>query len=225
MNTSQKIPIIDLFAGPGGLGEGFMALKNKQGKSFFDIKLSIEKDINAHKTLTLRSFYRQFDKDNRKVPKEYYDTLCETDLSKREILIEKLLDSFEEGKIAREEARLIELGSNKWSNQKVDQLIINCLDNNKEWILIGGPPCQAYSNVGRSRVGGINKEDHRVYLYEEYLRIIQKHKPAVFIMENVKGLLSARVDDEKVFDWMKRDLKVGNNYQIFSLVKHIQTYN
>jgi len=70
MNTSQKIPIIDLFAGPGGLGEGFMALKNKQGMSVYDIKLSIEKDINAHKTLTLRSFYRQFDKDNRKVPKE-----------------------------------------------------------------------------------------------------------------------------------------------------------
>lgn len=221
MNTSQKIPIIDLFAGPGGLGEGFMALKNKQGKSVFDIKLSIEKDINAHKTLTLRSFYRQFDKDNRKVPKEYYSLLCETDLSKREILIEKLLDSFKEGRIAREEARLIELGSNKWSNKEVDQIIKNHLHNNKEWVLIGGPPCQAYSNVGRSRVGGINKEDHRVYLYEEYLRIIKKHKPVVFVMENVKGLLSAKVDEEKVFDWMKRDLKVGNNYKIFSLVKPV----
>ena len=60
----------------------------------FDIKLSIEKDINAHKTLTLRSFYRQFVKDNRQVPKEYYDALRETDLSKREILIEKMFDFF-----------------------------------------------------------------------------------------------------------------------------------
>ena len=52
MNNTLKIPIIDLFAGPGGLGEGFMSLKNDQGKSIFDIKLSIEKDVNAHKTLT-----------------------------------------------------------------------------------------------------------------------------------------------------------------------------
>ena len=44
--------------------------------------------------------------------------------------------------------------------------------------------------------------------------LYKKHKPAVFVMENVKGLLSAKVDDEKVFDWMKRDLKVGNNYEI-----------
>ena len=71
-------------------------------------------------------------------------------------------------------------------------------------------------------MGGINKEDHRVYLYKEYLRIIEKHKPAVFVMENVKGLLSANVDGEKVFDWMKRDLKVGDNYTIYSLVKPVE---
>ena len=221
MNYRNKIPIIDLFAGPGGLGEGFMSLKSNEGKSIFDIKLSIEKNVNAHKTLALRSFFRQFDKNNRQVPKEYYDVLFETDLSKREILIERMFDSFKEGKIAREEARLIELGSDNWPAKKVDRIIKNQLDENKEWVLIGGPPCQAYSNVGRSRVGGISKDDHRVYLYEEYLRIIKKHKPAVFVMENVKGLLSAKVDDEKVFDWMKRDLKVGNNYEIHSLVKPV----
>ena len=221
MNYRNKIPIIDLFAGPGGLGEGFMSLKSNEGKSIFDIKLSIEKNVNAHKTLALRSFFRQFDKNNRQVPKEYYDVLFETDLSKREILIERMFDSFKEGKIAREEARLIELGSDNWPAKKVDQIIKNQLGENKEWVLIGGPPCQAYSNVGRSRVGGISKDDHRVYLYEEYLRIIKKHKPAIFVMENVKGLLSAKVDDEKVFDWMKRDLKVGNNYEIHSLVKPV----
>jgi len=101
-SSSNTIPIIDLFAGPGGLGEGFMSLKNDQGNSIFDIKLSIEKDINAHKTLTLRSFYRQFVKNNKQVPKEYYDALRETDLSEREILIDKMLDFFKEGTIARE---------------------------------------------------------------------------------------------------------------------------
>jgi len=215
------IPIIDLFAGPGGLGEGFMSLVDKEGRSIFDIKLSIEKDINAHKTLTLRSFYRQFTKNSKKVPKEYYNALEESDLSKRESLIEEMLNRFEEGTIARKEAQLIELGSKKWPSQTVDKIIKNQLGNTKNWVLIGGPPCQAYSNVGRSRVGGINKDDHRVYLYEEYLRIIKKHKPAIFVMENVKGLLSAKVEGEKVFDWIKRDLKVGNNYHIHSLVKPV----
>ena len=65
------IPIIDLFAGPGGLGEGFMSLKYDDGKSVFDIKLSIEKDKNAHKTLLWRSFYRQFEKTGRSIPIEY----------------------------------------------------------------------------------------------------------------------------------------------------------
>ncbi|WP_417238764.1 DNA cytosine methyltransferase [Bizionia sp.] len=220
-NKTSKIPIIDLFAGPGGLGEGFMSLKNDEGKSIFDIKLSIEKDINAHKTLTLRSFYRQFVKDNKRVPEDYYNALRESDLSKREILIEEMLDNYDEGTIARKEAKLIELGSENWPSKTVDKIIKDQLEDNNNWVLIGGPPCQAYSNVGRSRVGGISKEDHRVYLYEEYLRIIKKHKPAVFVMENVKGLLSAKVDDEKVFDWMKRDLKVGNNYEIHSLVKPV----
>ena len=218
----NKIPIIDLFAGPGGLGEGFVSLKNKDNKSVFDIKLSIEKDINAHKTLTLRSFYRQFSNNGKTVPEAYYEALKESDLSKREVLIEKMLDLYDEGSIARKESRLIELGSEQWPSKVVDQLIENKLQNNKEWVLIGGPPCQAYSNVGRSRVGGISKEDKRVYLYQEYLRIIKKHKPAIFVMENVKGLLSAKVDEEKVFDWMKRDLKVDDNYTIHSLVRPVE---
>lgn len=222
MSKLNKIPIIDLFAGPGGLGEGFMSLKNDEGQSVFDIKLSIEKDINAHKTLCFRSFYRQFVKNNKRVPEDYYIALRESDLSKREILIEEMLDRYDEGAVARKEARLIELGSEKWTAKIVDGLIKEQLNGAKDWVLIGGPPCQAYSNVGRSRVGGINKEDHRVYLYQEYLRIIKKHKPAVFVMENVKGLLSAKVDDEKVFDWMKRDLKVGKNYTIHSLVRPVE---
>ena len=58
----KEVPIIDLFAGPGGLGEGFSSLKNS-----FVIKLSIEKDENAHQTLELRSFARQFNKGRRRV--------------------------------------------------------------------------------------------------------------------------------------------------------------
>ncbi|KAA3644375.1 MAG: DNA cytosine methyltransferase [Bacteroidetes bacterium] len=217
----KRIPIIDLFAGPGGLGEGFMSLKDKNGKSIFDIKLSIEKEENAHKTLTLRSFYRQFKKDNKTVPKAYYRALKQPDIAEREKQIEKLLNDYPEGKKAKSEARLIELGSKNWPPEIVDALIKERLKGEKNWVLIGGPPCQAYSSAGRVRVGGINKKDHRVYLYREYLRIIENHEPAIFVMENVKGLLSAKVDDEKVFDWMKKDLTVENKYTIHSFVKPV----
>ena len=55
------IPVIDVFAGPGGLGEGFSALRDsRSGLPIFKIALSIEKDHVAHLTLRLRSFFRQF---------------------------------------------------------------------------------------------------------------------------------------------------------------------
>lgn len=220
----MAIPIIDLFAGPGGLGEGFMSLSDKKGRSVFDIKLSIEKDEHAHKTLTLRSFYRQFKKHNRPVPAQYYGAIREPDLKKREALIEKMLEAYPEGIEAKNEAYLAELGSDQWPPEKIDQLIKDRLSKDVgKWVLIGGPPCQAYSNAGRSRVGGIDPKDHRVYLYKEYLRIIQKHDPAVFVMENVQGLLSAKVGEGKVFDWMKRDLRVNGRYEIHSLVKPVET--
>ena len=218
----KKIPIIDLFAGPGGLGEGFSSLVDERGRSVFDIKLSIEKDVNAHKTLTLRSFFRQFKKKGEAVPKEYYDVIKENSLKKREALISIMLDSFPEGLEAKNEACLVELGSKEWSAERVDTLIEERLEGqNKKWLLIGGPPCQAYSNVGRSRVGGIDPEDHRVYLYKEYLRIITKHRPAVYVMENVKGLLSANVGEERVFDRMKVDLSLNGDYTIYSFVKPV----
>ncbi len=222
----NSIKIIDLFAGPGGLGEGFMSLKDKKGKSIFDIKLSIEKDENAHKTLTWRSFYRQFEKQGKEVPVEYYDAYRQPNLIKRDKLIQDALNKYPEGEIAREEARLVELGSEDWPKEIVDEMIKKQLDDSKNWVLIGGPPCQAYSLAGRSRVGGIDSEDHRVYLYKEYLRIIAEHHPAVFVMENVKGLLSAKVGEEMVFDWMLNDLKDpstvfpkfnSSKYKIYSL--------
>jgi len=201
------IPIIDLFAGPGGLGEGFMSLKDNEGQSVFDIKLSIEKDENAHKTLRWRSFYRQFEKAGKPIPKEYYKAYQATKLAEREKLIEDTLDKYPEGKKAKKEAWLCELGNPKFPSQLIDARITEGVKGSRNWLLIGGPPCQAYSLAGRSRVGGIKAEDHRVFLYKEYLRIIAIHHPAVFVMENVKGLLSAKVNGEKMFDCILNDLQ------------------
>ena len=208
MKKGKPIPVIDLFAGPGGLGEGFMSINTGHGKSVFDIKLSIEKEPSAHKTLTWRSFYRQFTKNGHTAPQAYYDALRLSDLKNRENTIENVLDAFPEGEIAKREARQVELGSKLWPPSLVDDIISAQLGAKvQHWVLIGGPPCQAYSLVGRSRVGGISSYDHRVYLYKEYLRIIACHHPSVFVMENVKGLLSAKVNGEKVFECMLRDLQ------------------
>lgn len=76
MASDVQIPVIDLFAGPGGLGEGFSAFDDP-GFSPFKIGISIEKDAFAHQTLRLRSFYRQFAKED--VPSAYYEVLREFD--------------------------------------------------------------------------------------------------------------------------------------------------
>ena len=78
-------------------------------------------------------------------------------------------------------------------------------------VLIGGPPCQAYSVVGRSRNKGeegyVAENDQRHFLYREYLHVIAEFRPAVFVMENVKGILSSRVDDGKIFQRILADLR------------------
>ncbi|MCD4664164.1 MAG: DNA cytosine methyltransferase [Bacteroidales bacterium] len=204
----SKIPVIDLFAGPGGLGEGFSSVKDEKGNFVFDIKLSIEKDETAHKTLTLRSFYRQFLKTGHIVPKKYYEALRVNDVRKREETIEELYRKYsDESSNAKEEVQKIELGNSDFPNFYVDNKIRKALKREKDWILIGGPPCQAYSLAGRSRVGGVKEDDKRVYLYREYLRIIAVHHPSVFVMENVKGMLSAKVEGTRIFEWIKQDLK------------------
>ena len=216
----KKIPVIDLFAGPGGLGEGFSRFEIKNN-SPFQIKLSVEKDKYAHKTLELRSFFHQFKNNNYEIPNEYYSFL------RGELTRDQLFNMFpDKSETAVQTSWCTELG--KIKEYKVDKRIKKALNGRKDWILIGGPPCQAYSLAGRSRVGGIDEKDHRVYLYKEYLRIIAYHKPAVFVMENVKGLLSAEINGERIFDKIKRDLANPENifpkskspeYRIYSLVK------
>ncbi len=221
----MTIPVIDLFAGPGGLGEGFSSVTDNDGKRVFDIKLSIEKDFFAHQTLELRSFLRQF--PINEFPEEYYKMVQENEAKKRENLKLELFKKYKtEYEIAKDEAWKCELG--KDSPEHVDYRIRKALNKERNWALIGGPPCQAYSLVGRSRNKGISEEDKRVFLYREYLRIIAKHHPAIFVMENVKGLLSAKLEGDKIFDWIKMDLKNPGKlfpkynspkYRLYSFVK------
>lgn len=219
----MPIPIIDLFAGPGGLGEGFNSVKLSNGQWAFETRLSIEKDAEAVKTLTWRAFFRAVIRTSNPVLNRCYEIIQDPDLARREGRIEELLGSHPLGKQAREEVKKIELGSSDWPPDVVDDLISERLKGESNWVLIGGPPCQAYSNAGRSRVGGISKTDSRVYLYQEYLRILEKHRPVAFVMENVEGLLSAKVDGARVFDWIKSDLKLDGEYALHSFVREVES--
>ena len=201
----QHVHVIDLFAGPGGLGEGFSSLPSGEERRF-KIALSIEMAEHAHKTLELRAFTREFPRG--KIPPEYYRHLSKT-LSREELFAAWP----QQAQAARREAWHAELGGVKTPNSEVDRRIREALGSRTgNWVLIGGPPCQAYSLVGRSRViGGEGlakyEADPRHSLYKHYLRILAVHQPPVFVMENVKGLLSAKVGNERVIDRILADLK------------------
>jgi DNA (cytosine-5)-methyltransferase 1 len=205
---TKPIPIIDLFAGPGGLGEGFSALRDHIGQRRFRIALSIEMEASAHSTLQLRAFYRQF--PDGEAPQEYYDFLAGTLGSDPKSGLLRNTRYIEEATAAQREAQQLILGMN---HRKVYSAIEEALGRQctEECVLIGGPPCQAYSLAGRSRNRGIAgyrlEDDKRSSLYREYLRIINRFEPAVFVMENVKGLLSARHNGQSIFERIREDLR------------------
>lgn len=207
MAREPHIPVIDLFAGPGGLGEGFARFRatgNDAPSHPFKIALSIEKDAFAHRTLTLRAFVRQFKRS--RVPSAYFRFV------RGEASIENLWRAHsEQAEAAASEAWHAELGSGAVSDRAVRQGIDARLGTAKAWVLLGGPPCQAYSIAGRSRNRGIEgytlESDGRHRLYEHYLRIVAEHQPLLFVMENVKGLLSTKVSDQRLFERICADLQ------------------
>ncbi|MDY7508155.1 DNA cytosine methyltransferase [Ralstonia wenshanensis] len=123
---------------------------------------------------------------------------------------------------ASKEARCLELG--KSDERQIDSEIRAALKDQETWVLIGGPPCQAYSLAGRSRRANDKtfQKDEKHFLYKEYLRIIREHKPTIFVMENVKGLLSSQHSGSPMFERIIADLSApaaGLEYEIRSFVK------
>lgn len=212
-------PVIDLFAGPGGLGEGFTSYRDQKGHQAFIDSISIERDERAHSTLFLRHFLRAF--GERGFPEDYYQFLS------GELSLDELYERHpSEHKHASDTALRISLSVEE--HERVKTLIRTSLGNTKKWVLIGGPPCQAYSLVGRSRMKGRAdfQQDERHFLYREYLRIIADHAPPIFVMENVKGLISSKINGELVISKILQDLsdpglaihqQAGLKYRLYSL--------
>lgn len=213
-----SIPVIDLFAGPGGLCEGFSSVTTADGDPAFDVRLSIEKDAVAHRTLSLRAFFRSFDRKN--VPDAYYDYI-RGDIDRAALFSDHRYATEVENSLS--EARCAELGPA--SHKLTDEWIGNAIGNQSTWVLIGGPPCQAYSMAGRSRRRPVDAAkfelDEKHFLYKEYLRIIRKFQPSVFVMENVKGMLSSTHGGTSIFERILGDLREPSrdlNYEIRSFV-------
>lgn len=213
----MSIPVIDLFAGPGGLGEGFASLKGHRRQPFFEIGLSIEKTEVAHRTLMLRAAFRRL--RGTKDVRHYYSYIRGEIDEAAFRRIPAVASAFEH---AEKEARCLELG--KSDERGIDDEIRAALNGQETWVLIGGPPCQAYSLAGRSRRANDKDfhKDEKHFLYKEYLRIIRVHKPTIFVMENVKGLLSSKHSGNPMFEKIIADLSSpadGLEYEIRSLTK------
>ncbi len=212
--------VIDLFAGPGGLGEGFASLELR-GRKPYKVVTSIEKEISAYQTLSLRAFLREYRARHDRLPKEFIKFHAGIGSAPRWEDLDTAAWN-----VAKKEAHCLELGTVDASHV-IDNAIKELARKSDETVLIGGPPCQAYSLVGRARARGtrgyVPENDHRHYLFREYIRVLSRLRPAAFVMENVKGILSSTVDSRLIFEMLMEDLsslggKKGHQYTLHAIV-------
>lgn len=169
----KKLNFIDLFSGAGGLSEGFI-------KAGFSPIAHVEMDSSASKTLETRLIYHQLNEINKL---DYYYDYLQGNTTRENL--EKLVE------FDRDNSSVINCSigaeSNKFIFNKIDKL-----NKTREVdVLVGGPPCQAYSLVGRARDKNGMKDDPRNFLYKEYAKYLKNYSPKVFVFENVIGLLTA----------------------------------
>lgn len=161
----KQYNFIDLFAGCGGLSEGFY----KQG---FNALAHIEINHFACETLKTRMKHYGYDNADSAVMEE---DITVSDIVKR---IEKVV-----------------------GNQEVD-------------IIIGGPPCQSFSPLGKAKDEKNMQDDPRNYLFENYVKVLNHFKPKFFVFENVTGLLDTEVKGKSIFKMILRRLR--RNYYVLS---------
>lgn len=168
----RKLKFIDLFAGAGGLSEGFI-------RAGFTPIAHVEMNKDACDTLKTRTAFHYLKENNR--IDEYYDYL--------------------KGKISRDEFwkktpdHLIKSVINSEISADTLPSIFEKIDyelgKKKVDLVIGGPPCQAYSVAGRARDPKGMSDDPRNHLYKYYVEFLKRYQPKMFVFENVPGILSA----------------------------------
>lgn len=210
-HRSAAIGVIDIFAGPGGLGEGFSTFESSQGRYPFELAVSAEMEKSAHQTLQLRAFLRTLAQREGRIPPDYF-LYCEQIAEGAAATPAEYFGGGRWATLWREaekQALNLTLG-NEVDDMTLYTQIRTVRNQFSEIVLIGGPPCQAYSLVGRARraneVEFRTKGVPRHFLYRQYLKILADYKPAVFIMENVKGILTSTVGDNAMLAAIMDDL-------------------
>lgn len=209
------IPVVDLFAGAGGLTEGFASLVDAEGLPVFQPVMSVEKDPDACETLRLRAFLSRIADKEPGLPWEYEQFLRDRDPRALDCLKKRFPIAWNGARCEVVEA---ELGD-------ADPVLIEMARMRVEaaasdyWVLAGGPPCQAYSTAGRSRRkhDPSYAGDPRLRLYQSFMKFVHMLRPPVVVFENVVGILSAKVDGESVFAQIVREF-MWAGYSVRSVV-------
>ena len=173
--ANKKYTFIDLFAGCGGLSEGFLETGKFKGLAHVEWETPM---VN-----TLRQ--RLVDKWNHSI-EDAQKRVVKFDVQKTEELIN--------GNWSEETKALYE----KENHPTIVARGLRGLVGDSIDLIIGGPPCQAYSIAGRAQSPNSMKDDYRNYLFESFVKIVNAFKPCAFVFENVPGLLSACPGDVPV---------------------------
>jgi DNA (cytosine-5)-methyltransferase 1 len=219
----------DLFAGAGGLSEGFI-------QAGFDIIGSIEKEKWACESQKTRHIYHHLKKENDLDDYWNYcrETLSTDDIYKnREKIYKKINGLKEKVELTVWNAAFGNPASdsNTFSSKKIIELLEKSANFHRKKVdfIIGGPPCQAYSLVGRNRMGRQARNDKRNYLFKYYFNVVKHFQPDFFLFENVPGILSAHNGNilkiiQEDFSKIGYDLKTGIQSDIKKNVHNASDY-
>jgi len=197
-DNNDKLTFIDLFAGCGGLSEGFLQSNKYEALAHVEWEMPM--------VTTLRN--RLVEKWNHS-EEEALKRVIHFDIQKTDELIK-----------GKWKAETVEKYSS--TNHKVLAYdgLRGLIGKQKVNLIIGGPPCQAYSIAGRAQDKNSMKDDYRNYLFESFVKVVKKFKPDVFVFENVPGLLSAKPADkpvtERIYEAFK---KIGYEIRRPELIK------
>ncbi len=166
----SKYSFVDLFAGCGGLSEGFY----KEG-----FKALAHVEINKYACETLKTRMKFYGYEN-----------------------------------VEEEVLNVDITS-----ENINEIIDSAVKDRTVDLIVGGPPCQAYSTLGRAKDGNAMQDDPRNFLFESYIKVLHHLNPKIFVFENVTGLLTAKLNNKLILDTILK--KLGENYKLIKSPKEM----
>ena len=175
--ANKKYTFIDLFAGCGGLSEGFMESGHFRGLAH------IEWELPMVQTLRNRLVKKWQESDEQAQNRVILFDIQRTD---------ELLN----GNWSKESKDLYA----KYNSLEAQKGLKQLINGESVDLIIGGPPCQAYSIHGRATNKNSMQDDYRNYLFESFVKVVEDIKPEAFIFENVTGMLSAKPGGKPVIE-------------------------